>query len=120
MDLSDGFCHLKLDEESNRLTKFTIPFSRYRWKVRPFGITSAPDIFQKVVYDNISDLECVLNQTDDMLVFGREKTMEEATADHDRKPEVLTGMPGMRNTSKAPQSEPAINFCILHGIYNNK
>lgn len=51
----------------------------------PFGITLARKIFQKAVFDNISYLEGVLKKTDDIQVFGRGITMEEATADHERK-----------------------------------
>lgn len=110
LHLSDGFGHVKLDEESSHLTTFTIPFSLYRWKVLPFEIIPAPKIFQKAVYGNNSDQEGVLNKTNDILVFGRGKRIEEATA--------LTKMLGTGNMSKPPQSEPVINFCVLHRAYN--
>lgn len=67
---------MQLDEENSRLITFTISFGQYRWNVLQFVITPKPEIFQKVVYDTISDLE---------LVFGRRKTMKEDTSDHDRK-----------------------------------
>lgn len=85
LDLRDGFWHLKLDEESSRLTTFATPFGRYRWKVLPFGIAPAPEIFQKNVYNNVSDLPGVLNKADDLLVCGKGKTMDEAIIDHDLK-----------------------------------
>lgn len=80
LDQRNGFWHLKLDGESSHLTIFTTSFRWYRWKLLPFGITPAPQIFQKAVYDKISDLEGVLNKSDDIPVLGREKTMENVTA----------------------------------------
>ena len=83
LDLRDGFWHLKMDETSSRLTTFATPFGRFRWKVLPFGIAPAPEIFQKVLYNNVSDLVGVVNKADDLLVVGKCKTMEEAMEDHD-------------------------------------
>ena len=53
LDLQDGFWQVKLDEASSRLTTFTTPFSRFRWKVLPFGIAPAPEIFQKALFNNV-------------------------------------------------------------------
>ena len=64
---------------------FTTPFGRFRWKVLPFGIAPAPEIFQKALFNNVSDLEGVINEGDGLLVIGKGKTMEEATVDHDIK-----------------------------------
>ena len=85
LDLKNGFWHLKLDEESSTLTTFSTPFGRYRWKVLPFGIAPAPEIFQKNVQANVADLDGVLNVADDLLVYGKGDTDEEAMADHDKK-----------------------------------
>ena len=85
VDLRNGFWHLKLDAKSSRLTTFSTPYGRYRWKVLPFGIAPAPEIFQKHVYNNICDLEGVLNVADDILVYGIGDTEAEAVEDHDRK-----------------------------------
>lgn len=75
---------MKFHGESSHLIILTIPFGQYRWKALLFRITPAAKIFLESVY-NISDLEGVLNKTDDILVFGKGKTMEEVTADHYRK-----------------------------------
>jgi hypothetical protein len=42
-----GFWHVHLDEESSYLTTFNTPFGRYRWLRMPFGITSAPEEYQR-------------------------------------------------------------------------
>ena len=51
VDARDGFWHVSLDDESSRLTTFETPFGRYRWlrqRLR-FGVSPAPEIFQKKV-----------------------------------------------------------------------
>ena len=49
LDVRSGFWHVKLDEPSSYLTTFNTPFGRYRWKRLPFGICSAPEIFQRKI-----------------------------------------------------------------------
>ena len=46
LDVRHGFWHVPLDEPSLLLTTFNTPFGHYRWKRMPFGISSAPEIFQ--------------------------------------------------------------------------
>ena len=47
LDVRCGFWHLPLDESSSLLTTFRTRFSRYCWKRIPFGICSAPEVFQR-------------------------------------------------------------------------
>ena len=47
LDVSIGFWHVVLDEESWFCTTFNTPFGRYHWKRMPFGIRSAPEVFQR-------------------------------------------------------------------------
>ena len=47
LDVSNGFWHVVLDEESSFCTTFNTPFGRYHWKRMPFGIRSAPEVFQR-------------------------------------------------------------------------
>lgn len=61
------------------MTTFSILFSRYKWKVVTFGITPAQEILQKAVYDNMSDLEGLLNNSD-ILMLRIVKAIEEYTA----------------------------------------
>ena len=50
----------------------------------PFGLSSAPEQFQRLVYDVIGDLDGVETITDDLLVYGIGDTYEEAIKDHDK------------------------------------
>lgn len=70
LDVRNGFWHVKIDEESTYLTTFHTPFGRYRWKRIPFGISSAPEVFQRKMHEFSEGLT------------GTE--VVEATQDHDK------------------------------------
>ncbi|XP_072401071.1 uncharacterized protein [Diabrotica undecimpunctata] len=47
LDASSAFLQLPLNYESSLLCTFTTPFGRYRYLRLPYGLTCAPEIFQK-------------------------------------------------------------------------
>ena len=47
LDTNSGFWQIPLSEESKLLTTFITPFGRYCYNKLPFGITSAPEHFQR-------------------------------------------------------------------------
>ena len=47
LDDKCGFWQVKLDENSSYLTTMNTPFDRYRWLRMPFGINSAPEVWQQ-------------------------------------------------------------------------
>ena len=53
LDVRNGFWHVHLDYASSYLTTFNTPFGRYRWKRMPFGIRSAPEVFQRKMHELI-------------------------------------------------------------------
>ena len=79
LDAASGFGQIPLDEKSQLLTTFITPFGRYAFRRVPFGITSAPEIFQRKMAELLEGLEGVEVIMDDILVHGR--TVEE----HDRR-----------------------------------
>ena len=85
LDARNGFWHVTLDEKSSFLTTFNTPFGRYRWKRMPFGIKSAPEVFQRKMHEVIEGLVQVEVVADDFVVVGRGINLEEATRDHDQK-----------------------------------
>ena len=89
VDLTAGYWHCVLDDESSLLTTFATPFGRYRWKRLPFGLSASSEIFQKRVSQALEGLEGILNITDDILVYGVGDTEDEACRDHDSKLEAL-------------------------------
>ena len=90
LDAKNGFWHVQLDTDSSYLTTFSTPWGRYRWLRMPFGITSAPEEFQRRMDIALEGLDGTKAITDDILVFGTGSTQEEEEKSHDeRLPAVL-------------------------------
>ena len=84
LDVCKGFWHVELEEDSSFLTTFNTPFGRYRWKRMPFGICSAPEVFQRRIHELIEGLQGVEVVADDFVVVGCGDTQQEAVNDHDQ------------------------------------
>ncbi|KAE8738913.1 hypothetical protein FOCC_FOCC015591 [Frankliniella occidentalis] len=74
-DLKDGFYHIELDEESQNKCCFATPFGIYKFLRCPFGLASAPELFQKLNEQVFGDIPNVIVYFDDVLACG--KTEEE-------------------------------------------
>ena len=85
LDARNGFWHIQLDETSTYLTTFGTPWGRYRWLRLPFGVSPAPEEFQRRMDIALEGLEGQKAIADDILVFGSGTTDEEAQIDHDKK-----------------------------------
>ena len=72
LDARSGFWQIKLDEASSKLCTFNSPFGRYRFTRLPFGIKSAPEVFQKSMSNLFEDIEGAKPIVDDILVWGRD------------------------------------------------
>ena len=83
-DASNGFWQVELDDESSSLTTFNTPFGRYRWKRMPFGINSAPEVWQRTMREHVEGLKGVEVIADDFVIVGFGNTPAEWQADHDR------------------------------------
>lgn len=68
LDLSDGFYNIKLTEESKKLCTFSSPFGCYRFLRLPFGLSIAPEIFQKYSEKTFGDIPGVVVYCDDLLI----------------------------------------------------
>ena len=84
LDVRNGFWHVKLEEESTYLTTFHTSFGRYRWKRMPFGISSAPDVYQRKMHEFAGGLTGTEVVADDFLIVGYGESYKEAMADHDK------------------------------------
>jgi len=61
---------IPLAKQSKLLTTFVTPFGRYCFNKVPFGISSAPELFQRRMNQILEGLPGVLCLIDDVLVFG--------------------------------------------------
>ena len=73
LDANSGFWQIPLTPNSRPLTTFLTPFGRYCFNKLPFGISSAPELFQRRMNQILEGLEGVLCLMDDVLIFGKDK-----------------------------------------------
>lgn len=76
---NSGFWQIPLSEESALLTTFITPYRRYCFNRLCFGISSAPEHFQKRMSQLLEGLDGVVCQMDDILVHA------ETQAQHDTR-----------------------------------
>lgn len=72
LDATQGFYHIPLDDVSSNMCTFGTPFGRYKFLRHPYGIKSAPEVFQ-TRFKSIFDLEGVDVYIDDIFIWGSTK-----------------------------------------------
>ncbi|PIK60265.1 hypothetical protein BSL78_02827 [Apostichopus japonicus] len=105
-----------LDEESTNLCTFNTPFGRYKFHRLPFGICSAPEVFQDVMSQVFEDLEGIEIVADDILVWGKDDI------EHDQRLEQLLQRARDRNVKlnkdKCQLRKPQISY-LGHVLTSN-
>lgn len=87
LDANSGFWQRKLTKKSKLLTTFITPLGRYCFTRLPFGISSAPEHFQRSMQKVLNGVEGQECQMDDILIHGGDQE------EHDRHLEaVLTAL----------------------------
>ena len=86
-DIKATFWHVPLVEPSSLLTTFNTPVGRMKWNRMPFGISVAPEEFQKRIHvdESLEGLEGTKAIGDDILICGDGNTIKEATSNHDAR-----------------------------------
>ena len=65
-----GFHQIELEEDSRDKTTFVTHRGLYRYRRLMFGITSAPEKYQKIVSDVLAGCSGVANIADDLIIYG--------------------------------------------------
>ena len=78
LDTNSGFWQIPLSPASRLLTTFITLFGHFCFNKLLFGITSAPEHFQKRMTRILTGLEGVVCQMDDVMVFGKNKAHHDA------------------------------------------
>ena len=71
LDLSNAFQQVSLDTESKKFTTINTSKGLFQYTRLPFGISSAPSIFQRVMDGVLSGLDGVAAYIDDIVVTGK-------------------------------------------------
>lgn len=69
LDVRNAFHQIELHPESRHITTFITNTGLYRYKRLLFGINSAPEIFQKIMEQILSNCEGSFNYIDDIVVY---------------------------------------------------
>lgn len=70
IDLSQAYMQLKLNEESQKRCTISTHKGLFSYCRIPYGISYAPEIFQKVIEQTLQGLEGVTALLDDLLISG--------------------------------------------------
>ena len=73
LDASSGFWQIPLDPKCVKLTTFITPRGRFCFQRLPFGITSAPEIFQREMCLLLREHKGTVVVMDDILVYGKDQ-----------------------------------------------
>lgn len=79
LDCTQGFLQVPLDRESSKLCTFSTIFGRYRFLRLPYGLTSAPEVYQERMSEIFEDIKGVKIFIDDLIISAKDKV------EHDKK-----------------------------------
>ena len=79
LDATSGFWQIPLSEDSSLLITFITLFGRFRFTRLPFGITSGPKVFQRLMKQMLVGVEGVDCFIDDIVLWG------ETVGQHDQR-----------------------------------
>ena len=72
LDLASGYWQIELDEDAKLKSAFTVRGGHYQWNVMPFGLSTAPATFERLMERVMNGLqwEILLVYLDDIIVYG--------------------------------------------------
>lgn len=107
LDARSGFWQIPIAEESRKYTTFLTPFGRYCFNRLPFGISSAPEIFQKRMNKILQGTDGVVCHTDDIMVHAADQQAHDT-----RVRETMRKLrdAGLTLNDKCEFSKPSLKF----------
>ena len=72
LDMSQAYQQLLLEEDSKQYTTINTHKGLYQYNRLPFGVSSAPGIFQRTMENLLHGIPCVIVRVDDILVGGKD------------------------------------------------
>lgn len=82
LDFKKGFWQIPLSERTQKYLTFATPWGRYCCVKLPFGLCSAPEVFQQIMSKLLAGIDNAEASMDDILIFARDKAeLKKATAE---------------------------------------
>ena len=72
LDMSQTYQQMTLDEESRKFTTINIHKGLFQYNRLPFGVASAPGIFQRMTENLLQGIPQVIVRMDDILISGKD------------------------------------------------
>ena len=72
LDASCGYWQIPVDAESSKLLTFNTPFGRHCFKKMPYGLHSAPEVFQGTILNILCGIENAENSQDNIIVWRKD------------------------------------------------
>ncbi|UYV72940.1 K02A2.6-like [Cordylochernes scorpioides] len=76
LDAKSAFWQVPLSENTSKYLVMSTPFGRYRFLRLPFGISLAPENFQKIMHKIFCDIPNVVCYIDDLLIWDHNSTLK--------------------------------------------
>lgn len=111
IDLKDAYFHIELHSEVRHLTAFMTMNGLMRFKRLPFGLSCAPEIFQKEMEKVFRNCKNVLIYLDDILMYG--KSLKELKEIENMVREVIKKNGLTINEEKSCYGQEKVNFLGL-------
>ena len=109
LDMSQAYQQLLLEDESKQYTTINTHKGLYQYNRLPFGVSSAPGIFQRTMENLLHGIPCVIVRVDDILIGGKDDVDHLSNLDA-----VLTTLSaaGLRlKKSKCEFMVPQVTYC---------
>ena len=71
LDLSHAYQQVVLDEESRKLTTINTSKGLFEYERLPYGVSSSPGIFQRIMEQLLQNIPMTVVYLDDVLVTGK-------------------------------------------------
>ena len=107
LDCQGGFHQIPIAKTSQLLLTFSTPFGRFCYQQLPFGLVSAPEVYQKIMHDLVADIDGSIYYID-LIVYG--KTRDEHTAALEHVMQRLSDNGLRLNLAKCNFAKQSISF----------
>lgn len=99
---------LEVSEKTKKYLAFSTPWGRYTFLRVPFGIATAPEVFQQVISQVLQGLTNVSNSMDNILIYA--KTKEELQQHTNKVVQKLRDVGAKLNYDKCVFNQPSVKF----------